>query len=36
VELGRKMLADSGLALTPADDMGDGARKVVALARGSA
>ncbi len=36
VELGRKMLAESGLALTIADDMGDGARKVVALARGAA
>jgi succinyl-CoA synthetase beta subunit len=36
VELGRKMLAESGLALTNADDMGDGARKVVALARGAA
>jgi succinyl-CoA synthetase beta subunit len=35
VEIGKKMLADSGLALTMADDMGDGARKVVALARGS-
>jgi succinyl-CoA synthetase beta subunit len=35
VELGRKMLAESGLALTTADDMGDGARKVVALARGA-
>jgi succinyl-CoA synthetase beta subunit len=34
VELGKKMLAESGLALTPADDMGDGARKVVALVRG--
>jgi succinyl-CoA synthetase beta subunit len=33
VELGRKMLAEAGLALTSADDMGDGARKVVALAR---
>jgi succinyl-CoA synthetase beta subunit len=32
VEIGKKMLADSGLALTMADDMGDGARKVVALA----
>src|ERR671931_2736298 len=32
VELGKKMLADSGLALTMADDMGDGARKAVALA----
>ncbi len=34
VELGKKMLAESGLALTTADDMGDGARRVVALARG--
>jgi len=33
VELGKKMLAESGLALTTADDMGDGARKVVALAK---
>jgi succinyl-CoA synthetase beta subunit len=33
VELGKKMLAESGLAFTTADDMGDGARKVVALAR---
>ena len=36
VELGRKMLAESGLHLTNADDMGDGARKAVALARGAA
>jgi len=35
VEIGKKMLADSGLALTMADDMGDGARKAVALARGT-
>ncbi|MBI4590625.1 MAG: ADP-forming succinate--CoA ligase subunit beta [Candidatus Rokubacteria bacterium] len=35
VELGKKMLAESGLALTTAEDMGDGARKVVALARGA-
>ena len=34
VELGKKMLADSGLPLTMAEDMGDGARKVVALAKG--
>ncbi|PYN91718.1 MAG: ADP-forming succinate--CoA ligase subunit beta, partial [Candidatus Rokuibacteriota bacterium] len=34
VELGKKMLADSGLALTMADDMADGARKAVAFARG--
>jgi succinyl-CoA synthetase beta subunit len=33
VELGRQMLAESGLALTSAEDMGDGATKVVALAR---
>ncbi len=33
VELGKKMLAESGLALTTAEDMGDGARKVVELAR---
>src|SRR5437870_5297092 len=35
VELGKQMLAQSGLALTMADDMGDGARKAVALAKGS-
>jgi succinyl-CoA synthetase beta subunit len=33
VEQGKKMLADSGLSLIMADDMGDGARKVVELAR---
>ncbi len=33
VELGKRMLAESGLRLTTADDMGDGARKVVELAR---
>jgi succinyl-CoA synthetase beta subunit len=33
VELGRRMLAESGLALTNANDMGDGAKKAVALAR---
>jgi succinyl-CoA synthetase beta subunit len=32
-ELGRKMLTESGLALTNASDMADGARKAVALAR---
>ncbi|OGL05639.1 MAG: succinate--CoA ligase subunit beta, partial [Candidatus Rokubacteria bacterium RIFCSPLOWO2_02_FULL_71_18] len=36
VELGQKMLAESGLALTTADDMGDGARKAVELARRAA
>lgn len=34
VELGKKMLADSGLALTSADDMLDAAQKVVAAAQG--
>jgi succinyl-CoA synthetase beta subunit len=34
VELGKKMLAESGLNFTTADDMGDGAKKVVALVRG--
>ena len=33
VELGKKMLAESGLAVTTADDMADGAQKIVALAR---
>src|SRR5213592_3288474 len=33
VEQGKKMLADSGLALTMADDMADGATKAVAFAR---
>jgi succinyl-CoA synthetase beta subunit len=33
VEVGRKMLADSGLNFTTADDMGAGAAQVVALAR---
>jgi len=35
VEQGKKMLADSGLALTMADDMGDGAKKAVAFAKGA-
>jgi succinyl-CoA synthetase beta subunit len=34
VELGRKMLVESGLAVTPALDMADGARKIAALAAG--
>jgi succinyl-CoA synthetase beta subunit len=34
VELGKKMLAESGLTLTMADDMADGARKAVAFAKG--
>ena len=33
VELGRTILAQSGLAITPADDLGDAARKAVAAAR---
>ena len=36
VEQGKRMLAESGLALTTAEDMGDGAHKVVALAKGGA
>ena len=35
VEQGKKMLAESGLSLVMADDMGEGAKKVVALARGA-
>ncbi|MGH7431914.1 MAG: ADP-forming succinate--CoA ligase subunit beta [Candidatus Methylomirabilales bacterium] len=34
VELGKKMLAESGLSLVTAEDMADGARKAVALAKG--
>jgi len=33
VELGKRMLAESGLNFTSADDMGDGAARAVALAR---
>ncbi len=33
VELGKKILAESGLPLTTADDMAEGARKAVALAK---
>ena len=36
VEQGKKMLAESGLAITPADDMQDAAQKVVAAAGGAA
>jgi succinyl-CoA synthetase beta subunit len=36
VELGKKMLAESGLAVTTANDMADGAKKVVALSAGKA
>jgi succinyl-CoA synthetase beta subunit len=31
VELGKKMLAESGLPITTANDMADGAQKIVAL-----
>ncbi len=33
VELGKKILAESALAITPADDLGDAARKAVAAVR---
>jgi succinyl-CoA synthetase beta subunit len=33
VDLGRTILAESGLAITPADDLGEAARKAVAAAR---
>jgi succinyl-CoA synthetase beta subunit len=36
VELGKKRLSESGLAVTTANDMADGAKKVVALAAGAA
>ena len=35
VEAGRKILGDSGLAITAADDMLDAAKKVVAAAGGA-
>jgi succinyl-CoA synthetase beta subunit len=35
VEQGKKMLAESGLSLTTAEDMGDGAKKAVAFAKGA-
>jgi len=34
VELGKKILAESGLSITSADDLGDAARKAVAAVRG--
>ncbi|MDA1072495.1 MAG: ADP-forming succinate--CoA ligase subunit beta [Proteobacteria bacterium] len=36
VEQGKKILADSGLAITPADDLADAAKKAVAAAKGAA
>jgi succinyl-CoA synthetase beta subunit len=35
VELGRKLLAESGLAITPAATMGEGAKKIVELTKGA-
>src|SRR4029453_8570061 len=35
VELGKKKLSESGLAVTAANDMADGAKKIVALASGA-
>ncbi|MFZ4714118.1 MAG: ADP-forming succinate--CoA ligase subunit beta [Bacteriovoracaceae bacterium] len=35
VELGKKMLAESGLAITPANDLADAAAKVVKAAKGN-
>jgi succinyl-CoA synthetase beta subunit len=34
VEKGKQILADSGLAIQPADTMADGAQKIVAAVRG--
>jgi succinyl-CoA synthetase beta subunit len=34
VELGKEMLAKSGLKITPADDMADAAKKIVAAVKG--
>jgi succinyl-CoA synthetase beta subunit len=36
VSIGKKMLAESGLAITPADDLADAAQKAVAAAKGEA
>jgi succinyl-CoA synthetase beta subunit len=36
VELGKKMLAESGLAILPADDLNDAAQKIVRAVRGQA
>jgi len=35
VDIGRQVLADSGLSITPADDLGDAAQKIVAAVRGA-
>jgi succinyl-CoA synthetase beta subunit len=34
VELGKKLLAESGLNIMPADDITDGAKKIVAAVKG--
>ena len=36
VELGKKLLAESGLSVTSADDMADGAKRIVALSQSQA
>lgn len=36
VELGKRILAQSGLSIIPADDLADAARKVVAAVRKAA
>jgi succinyl-CoA synthetase beta subunit len=36
VKLGKKILSESGLAITPADDLADAAKKAVAAAKGEA
>jgi succinyl-CoA synthetase beta subunit len=36
VELGKKILAESGLAIIPADNLADAAQKVVAAVKGGA
>lgn len=33
VDLGKKILAESGLAITPAESMADGAQKIVSLVK---
>jgi succinyl-CoA synthetase beta subunit len=36
VEEGKRILADSGLAIVPANDLGDAARKIVAAVKDAA
>jgi succinyl-CoA synthetase beta subunit len=36
VEEGKRILADSGLAIVPANDLGDAARKIVAEVKAAA